>query len=250
MAALTLSLAVTAREYEKKVFKSSVTGEELLYRQLSPENGAKKGKYPVVLFLHGAGERGSDNEAQLTHGSGLFLNPAVAEKYPSYVVFPQCPNGTTWAYDKAPSWSTSPYNLPLDAPESSMMKLLVEFLGDFLATHPDADASRVYVMGLSMGGIGTFDITSRHPGLFAAAVPMCGCVNPGKMASAKSVKFSIYHGDKDGVVPVEGSREAYKALKAAGAKVRYTEFVGCNHGCWDPALNDPGLLPWLFKQHK
>ena len=255
MTALTLSMAVHARDFEKKTFKSAVTGAELLYRQLSPEavdagKQAKNGTYPLVLFLHGAGERGSDNTKQLVHGSGMFLNPANAEKYPAYVIFPQCPENLTWAYDAPHPWGTMPWDLPADAPESTMMKLLVEFLRDFLATHPDVNTSKVYVMGLSMGGLGTYDITSRYPELFTAAVPMCGNVNPAKVVGAKSVKFSIYHGDKDNVVPVEGSREAYRALRASGAKVRYKEFVGCGHGCWDPTFNEPDLLPWLFKQKK
>lgn len=131
-----------------------------------------------------------------------------------------------------------------------MMTLLVEFIRDFVSTHPDVNTKRIYVIGLSMGAIATYDITSRYPDLFAAAVPVCGAINPEKVKKAAGVKFSIYHGDKDDTVPVECSREAYKALKAAGAKVRYKEFVGCGHGSWNPAFNEPDFLPWLFKQHR
>ena len=86
--------------------------------------------------------------------------------------------------------------------------------------------------------------------IFAAAVPICGSVNPDRLPAAKEVKFRIFHGDADDVVTVEGSREAYKALKAAGAKVEYIEFPGCNHGSWNPAFNYPGFMEWLFKQKK
>lgn len=247
-AALLVCLVSYAGDYEKKTYTSK-DGSTLLYRQLSPEYNAG-GKYPVVLFLHGAGERGNDNEAQLTHGSGIFQNPANAEKYPAYVLFPQCPEGTTWTFDQQRKWNLKPWEIPADEPQSKMMTLLVEFLKDFIASHPDVNTKKIYVMGLSMGGIATFDITSRYPELFAAAVPICGAVNPGRMKNAKGVKFSIYHGDKDPTVPVECSREAYKALKAAGIKVKYTEIAGCGHGSWDPAFNDPTFLPWLFKQHK
>lgn len=247
-AAMSACFLSFAGGYEKKAFTSKV-GATLLYRQLSPEKGGG-GKYPVVLFLHGAGERGNDNEAQLTHGSGLFLNPVNAEKYPAYVLFPQCPEGTTWAFDVQRRWNLSPQEIPADEPQSKMMTLLVEFLKDFIASHPDVNTKKIYVMGLSMGGIATYDIVSRYPELFAAAVPICGAVNPAKMKSAAKVRFSIYHGDKDPTVPVECSREAYKALKAAGAKVRYKEFVGCGHGSWDPAFNEEDFLPWLFRQHR
>lgn len=249
--AITACVLANAQSFEARTFKSA-GGEELLYQELDPVARAKGGKYPLVIFLHGAGERGNDNKAQLTHGSGVFLNPSNAEKYPAYVVFPQCPEGTTWAYDAGskPEWSTLPQNLPADNPESTMSKLLIEFIRDFIASHPDINTKRIYISGLSMGGIGTFDIVSRHPDLFAAAVPICGCVNPAKLSAAKDVSWSIYHGEKDSVVPTSGSREAYKALSAAGAKVRYKEFAGCDHGSWNPAFNEADFLDWIFKQHK
>lgn len=247
-AALLFGLEAYAGDYEKKTYTGK-DGSVLLYRQLSPES-SKGGKYPLILFLHGAGERGNDNEAQLTHGSGIFQNPANEEKYPAYVLFPQCPAGTTWAFDEQKSWSLGPDEIPADEPEAKMMTLLIGLVKDFIASHPDVNPRKVYVMGLSMGGIATYDITSRYPEVFAAAVPICGAVNPAKVKKAAGVKFSIYHGDHDSVVPVACSREAYKALKAAGAKVRYKEFAGCDHGSWNPAFNEPDFMPWLFKQHK
>lgn len=247
--AMCVCIGAKAQEFEAKTF-TSASGSELLYRQLNPVVKAKGGKYPLVLFLHGAGEKGNDNTKQLTHGSKMFQNPVNLEKYPAYVLFPQCPKGTTWAFDEAPDWNTSPFDLPLDNPESTMSKLLMELLDSFIAEHPDVNTKRIYIMGLSMGGIGTYDIVTRHPDRFAAAVPICGCVNPGKLAAAKKVNFSIYHGDNDHTVPYKGSREAYKALKAAGANVRYKEFVACGHGSWEPAFNEPDFMSWLFKQHK
>lgn len=105
-------------------------------------------------------------------------------------------------------------------------------------------------MGLSMGGMATFDLVSRYPDVFAAAIPICGIVNPSRLAVAKKVKFRIFHGDADDVVPVIGSRSAYKALKKAGAKVEYIEFPGCGHASWHPAFNCPDFMKWLFSQKK
>lgn len=116
--------------------------------------------------------------------------------------------------------------------------------------NPQVDKSRVYIIGLSMGAMGTYDMVSRFPDMFAAAVPICGTINPTRLSTAKNVAFRIFHGDADDVVPVAGSREAYKALKAAGASVLYTEFPGCNHGSWNPAFNCPDFMSWLFGQQK
>ena len=99
-----------------------------------------------------------------------------------------------------------------------------------------------------MGGMATFDMVCRFPDTFAAAIPICGSVNPKRLISAKDVSFRLFHGDADKSVPVEGSREAYKALKAAGADVEYIEFAGCTHNSWNPAFNYPDFMEWLFKQ--
>ena len=101
-----------------------------------------------------------------------------------------------------------------------------------------------------MGGMAVYDLAVRFPDIFAAAVPICGTVNPSRLAAAKSVKFRIFHGDADTTVPVEGSREAYRALKKAGASVEYTEFPGCGHGSWNPAFCRPDFMSWLFSRRR
>lgn len=121
---------------------------------------------------------------------------------------------------------------------------------DFYLAMPQIDKDRIYVMGLSMGGMGTFDMAVRYPEIFAAAIPICGTVNPARLKAGKSVKFRIFHGDADNVVTPEGSRAAYRALKAIGADVEYIEFPGCNHGSWNPAFNYPDFMEWLFNQKK
>lgn len=248
LASLFLSLSLSAQQgYEKDVFVSSV-GDSLPYRMIRPESAKAGKKYPLVLFLHGAGERGNDNERQLTHGGQMFLNPVNREKYPAFVLIPQCPADSYWAYTERPK-SLLPADMPVGQEMSSLTRTLKQLLDTYLAM-PEVDKKRIYIVGLSMGAMGTYDLVVRYPEIFAAAVPICGSVNPSRLSAAKKVKFRIFHGDADDVVPVEGSRAAYRALKAARADVEYIEFPGCNHGSWNPAFNYPGFIEWLFKQKK
>lgn len=231
--------------YSRESFTDQ-TGSILPYRLLKPERIEEGQRYPLVIFLHGSGERGNDNEAQLTHGGSVFTNPAVMEKYPAFVIFPQCPEDSQWSpYDKALTFNDS---APIPE-ENDTEKALVELIKQTIADNP-VDANRIYISGLSMGGIGTFDLACRYPELFAAAAPMCGAVNPTRLTAAKDVRFLIFHGADDDVVPTVWSRKAYKALREAGADVRYVEFAGTNHNCWTPAFNYPEYLEWMFSQRK
>lgn len=234
-------------DYEKREFVSSA-GMVLPYRLLVPEEIEPGRKYPLVLFLHGAGERGSDNEAQLTHGGQMWLNPVNRAKYPAFVVAPQCPATDYWAYPERPSTFVAD-SLPDLAEPTRAIAALRELVEEYTA-NLQVDAGRIYVMGLSMGGMAVYDLAARYPEVFAAAVPICGVVKPERLAVAAQVPFRIYHGDDDSVVPVWGSRNAYCALRQAGATVDYFEFPGVNHGSWNNAFNDRDLLPWLFSQHK
>jgi predicted peptidase len=233
-------------EYEAKIFLTS-NNDTLRYRELLPENYQPQQKYPLVLFLHGAGERGSDNQAQLMHGSRMFTNPVHREKYPAIVLFPQCPAGLRWTFANSPLGNT---NANAAFTNSSVLQAVKDLLDQTIAKG-NIDTDRIYIMGLSMGGFGTYEMVCRYPDVFAAAIPICGRSDPEQLrATAGKVKFRIYHGDRDDTVPVETSRDAYRALKAYGANVEYLEFVGCNHNSWDPAFNQPDFLSWLFSQRK
>ena len=241
--------AASAQEAFVKNEFVSERGDTLRYCFLEPEVLEPGTKYPLVLFLHGAGERGTDNEAQLTHGAQMWLNPVNREQYPAFVLLPQCPPDGYWAYGDRPA-SLHPAEMPLEVSLSSVFRSLEELLDTWLSK-PEVDKERIYVMGLSMGGMGTYDLVIRHPDLFAAAIPICGTVNPARFTPAlKQVKFRIFHGDADTVVPVEGSRAAYRALKKLGVEVKYTEFPGCTHGSWNPAFNQLDLMSWMFGQRK
>ena len=233
--------------FERAVYVSP-TGDSLLYRYLRPENEQADKKYPLVLFLHGAGECGTDNEKQLDHGGQMWLNPVNREKYPAFVLAPQCTGKNYWGYVSRPSFV--PEEMPAETADTPEIRLVKELLDQYLAL-PQVDKSRVYVMGLSMGGMATFDVAIRYPDIFAAAIPICGSVNPKRITPAlRPVKFRLFHGDADNVVPVEGSRHAYRALKAAGVTVDYVEFPGCNHGSWNPAFGYPDFMEWLFNCKK
>ena len=247
LSALLLSAFVLSaqEEYERKVFISA-EGDSLQYRLLEPENMKADEAYPLVLFLHGAGERGRDNNIQLSHGGQMFLNPANREKHPAFVIFPQCPPEGYWTFSGRPK---SFLDMPGDEDQTQVMRTLKALLDSYLA-NPNVDKSRIYVMGLSMGGMATYDLVSRFPEIFAAAIPICGAVKQGRLCAAKDVKFRIFHGDADDIVPVECSRIAYRDLKEAGADVEYIEFPGCNHGSWNPAFNYPDFMEWLFAQKK
>lgn len=249
--ALCLPLQINARDlpgdedYAKYCFTDS-SNVTLPYRMLKPEQTADNQKYPMVIFLHGCGERGSDNEKQLTHGSLLFSNPANEDKYPAYVVFPQCEDRYwTSRFDHETFIPGAPV-----PPESEEEKAVMGLIDELTQTYP-IDTNRIYIMGISMGGIATYDLVCRYPDVFAAAVPICGAVNPDRLSNLENVSFMIFQGEQDREVPIFAGREAYKALKAAGTNVEYVEFAGADHEeSWIEAFNYQDLLPWLFSQTK
>ena len=139
---------------------------------------------------------------------------------------------------------------PEDAPPSNSMVLVKELLDRTIQQYP-IDKQRIYIIGLSMGGMGAFDMVCRNPDIFAAAIPICGGVNIQRLRYLKSnTKFRIFHGDADDIVPVKFSRKAYKILKEKGMQVEYFEFPGINHGSWVPTFNKEDFLTWLFQQRK
>ncbi len=235
-----LSLA-RADDYEARVF-TAPDGGTLPYRLLTPKNYDKAQKYPLVVFLHGAGERGDDNGAQLKHGAPLFAKPEVRERYPAFVFAPQCPKEQTWSAVKG--WTDAESFQPEPKPA---MKLALGAI-DALAKEFSIDPDRLYITGLSMGGYGSWDLLCRIPGRIAAAAPVCGGGDSTKIAVAKGVAVWAFHGMDDPAVPVERTREMIASLQAASGTPLYSEYPYVKHDSWVNAYGEPELLAWMFAQ--
>lgn len=244
--------AYIKQEYIKQEYIKG--GDTLRYRIMYPLNYDAKKQYPLVLFLHGAGERGNNNEVQLVHGAKMFADTANRTRFPAIVVFPQCPITDFWAnikFLKAQTDSTPNQFEYASSGEPRKGLALVSQLMDSLAKLKTVNSNRIYIGGLSMGGMGTFELLWRKPGFFAAAFPICGGGAPGTApVYGKNFPIWIFHGAKDPVVDVNDSRKMVDALKAAGAQVKYSEYPEAGHDSWNNAFAEPDLLPWLFKQQK
>jgi predicted peptidase len=228
-------------------------GDTLPYRILLPDGFDSTRSYPLVLFLHGRGESGTDNEKQLTHGAKLFVADSFRKKYPSIVVFPQCPANNYWSNVHAVTEGSKNgkrafYFVPGGEPTRALRGVMG--LVENLQARFRISQQQVYVMGLSMGGMGTFELVRRMPGTFAAAIPICGGANPATASKLTGTSWWIFHGGKDDVVlPVNSIRMA-DALRKLKAQVKFTLFPEANHNSWDPAFAEPVLMKWLFSQRK
>ncbi|NVO08774.1 MAG: prolyl oligopeptidase family serine peptidase [Bacteroidales bacterium] len=236
--------------YERK--ELIVGNDTLRYRIMYPLNFDANKKYPLVLFLHGSGERGKDNEAQLIHGGKLFAQDEIRSNFQAIVIFPQCPDNDFWASIKREK-NTNGSNLFEFNPNSKPtkpMELTIQLVKQTLK-EKYIDKKRVYVGGLSMGGMGTFEILYRCPKIFAAAFPICGGGSPEYVGKyAKKVKFWVFHGAKDDVVLPEYSKRMVDAIKEKGGDVNFTIYPNANHNSWDSAFAEPNLFPWLFSIYK
>lgn len=245
----------------RNTFEAS-NGLAMPFRLYTPQ---EKKEVPLVVFLHGRGDRGTDNGTRLYESTGLFMNemsliaPNMQGKYPCYVLVPQCSDKTIneeWAKWVGNTPETpfeglgedGSYVMNEEPSESGAAALeLIEKMIDSM----NVDADRVYLIGKSMGGFGTWEFTSRRPGLFAAAVPMAGFSDPRQLEKIKHIPFWIFHGDVDEYNPVEGSRTMYKLLSEAGGEVKYTEYAGVAHiESFEKGFNEPELIPWMFSKKR
>tara|TARA_R110002020_G_scaffold396308_4_gene606522 strand:- start:1416 stop:2267 length:852 start_codon:yes stop_codon:yes gene_type:complete len=246
----------------RNTFKAT-NGLKMPYRLYSPKD--EKEDLPLVIFLHGRGDRGTDNGPQLYNNSEIFMNamsivgPNMQSKYPSYVLIPQCSDKTEneeWAKWVGNTPETpfkglgedGSYTMNTQPSESGTAALeLIDKIIDSL----NLDPNRIYIIGKSMGGFGTWEFTARRPELFAAAVPLAGYSDPSQVDNIKHIPYWIFHGDQDEYNPVAGSRTMYNLLTKAYADVKYTEYEGANHGqSFEEAFNDPELIPWIFSKTK
>jgi lysophospholipase L1-like esterase/poly(3-hydroxybutyrate) depolymerase len=219
------------------------SGGTLPYRLLSPEKTEPGRKYPLVLFFHGAGERGANNLAQLKNSVGLFARPEQRRQFPAFVLAPQCPDGQQWV---DMPWGTDSGTRP-ERP-SRAMALALGALAQVQAEFP-VDPERIYVSGLSMGGYATWDCLTRFPERFAAGVPVCGGGDEKTVTPAMAkVPVWAFHSEDDGVVKTRRTRGMVQAMRTLGGTPKYFEYFGLGHNSWDAAFAEPELLPWLFSQ--
>jgi len=216
--------------------------DTLRYRLLYPLNYDTGSKYPVVVFLHGSGVRGSDNERQLTNVPGIFMNSAFRLQYPCFLLVPQCAQNDAWV--NFPKFPLSIKATDTPTVSSRLTLALIEKL----ARSAFVDKKRIYLTGYSMGGEGTFDLLTRKPGLFAAAIPVCSVSDTAKAFLIKDIPIWVFHGSKDEVNNVQYARLMVDALKRVGSSVQYTEYPDDGHKIWSKVYEKSELFSWLFNQ--
>ena len=214
-------------------------GKVMPYRLFVPDAAARRESLPLVVWLHGASGIGTDNLRQITEGgndlgSRLWVRPEIQEKFPAFVVAPQ---------------TTQTWGAPSSEKLTTHGQLVVDLV-ESLAKEFSIDRQRIYVVGQSMGGIGVWDLISKRPDLFAAAVPVCAMANPQRVAAASSVKVWAFHGAKDPGMFVAATREVVAAFRTAGGTIKYTEYPDGGHDVWTRAFADPDLPAWLFAQKR
>lgn len=239
---------------QEELFKKEqfVQQEDTLhYRILYPEGFSEKKEYPVVLFLHGAGERGDDNESQLLHGESMFVENERKRKNPAIVIFPQCPEDDYWAnVDREHHEEGTDFNFR-NGGEPTTALTMVMGLMDELMEMPYIKKDKIYIGGLSMGAMGAFELLHRKPDTFAAAIAIAGGAHPKTaQAYAQNTELWIFHGAKDEVVSPEHSIIMAKAINEAGGKAHLTIYENATHNSWDFAFAEPHLLDWLFSRER
>jgi predicted peptidase len=218
----------------------SSTGESMQYRLFVPPGYHGSKKFPIVVWLHDAGGRGSDNLKQISGGnflgSHVWTTTENQAKYQAFMLAPQVDITKGWA---RPHANTPPVSI----------RLALEIL-DAVEKEYSIDLDQVYVAGQSLGGEGVWAALSNSPGRFAAAIVLCGYGDAGMIPRVAKVPVWIFQGQADPVVPLEKAHAWMASLKQAGGNPKYTEYPGIGHAVWDVAFSEPGLVPWLFAQRR
>jgi len=234
--------------YQKRNYLSK--GGRLKYNIIYPTDFDSEKKYPLLLFLHGAGERGDDNEAQLIHGGELIKKGVDA--YQFIAVLPQCPKGEDWINvleTENREDDVRDFEPDINAPASYALAMVIDFMESFTQERY-INKDKVYVAGLSMGGMGTYDLCWRMPEMFAAANVICGAGSVEKAPVFSNLPIRIFHGNEDNVVSVEQSLEMIEALRKAGGDPEVFIYPEVNHGSWVNAFKEPDFLSWFFDHQK
>ena len=245
--------------YEKQEYRNY--GATLPYRILWPKDMKQGVQYPLVLNLHGMGNRGGDNEKQLSLGGGLFVRATARNKYPAIVLYPQAPESSAFVRIKEGAkalpggWQKFTDAGMAKGDLSVELTIYGEMVKELLRQLIDAgsvDVKRIYLTGVSMGGFTAYKFIADDPDLFAGAIIMAaGTPLPDIDKWAGKTPVWIHHGAGDKVVPVDAARAVVKILKERKvANYKYSEYPDVAHGCWVNAFADPDYLPWLFSKSK
>ncbi len=225
-------------------------GFKLPYRILFPPSYDGNQKFPILFFLHGAGERGNDNTSQLSYGSQLFLDSI--NEYPCIIIYPQCAANQWWANNSNGDVLSNGFplfnNTNLDAIHPSIE--LLELLIDSLATVNTVDTSRIYIAGLSMGGMGTSQMLAKRPDFFAAGIVMAGIAPLNFSAILKQTPTWIFHGLQDNIVSPSHSSDYFLAIDDSSQTHKITQYSGVGHSSWLNAFAEPDFLNWIFSKNR
>lgn len=219
---------------------TDANGAVMKYALFLPPNYDPQRKYPLVLWFHGAGSRGDELSVLLNdsdqHGIGYLSRADIQKQFPAIILAPQLRNGRGWV-----PWRSG------QKPDDINHAFAI-----FDAARRDyaVDNTRVYVMGVSMGGFATWYALAQRPEVFAAGVPICGGGDESQAAKIKDIPVWTFHGAQDDTVNVAFSRRMIDALKAAGGQPKYTEYPNVGHRSWENAFQEKDLLSWLYAQHK
>jgi len=224
-----------------------IDGITLPYQVLYPENYDESRSYPLIVFLHGENERGNDNEKQLTQYREFFTKN-LKSPYEAIVIVPQCPENGYWSSVKIHSYGNrADFNFKEILMPTLAMQMVISLIEDWASTGR-VDTNRIYAGGISMGGMGTFDLLYFMPRTFAAAFTACGGGNPDQIyAYSQNTAVWLFHGTSDNTVPSVYSTIMYNALKNASADTEYTDYPGAGHNIWEYVSKEKELIPWLFK---
>ena len=236
MATSALGATPEAREWK------APDGTVVKYRWSAPEKTEPGKTYPLVLFLHGAGERGGDNKSQLKHGVIPIIQGAEKLGSPVFLIAPQCPAGRWWS----PADPTKTRLSAADEP-NALLDTVLALVAETQKSHP-IDPKRLHVTGISMGGFGTWDLLGRATDQFASAVPICGGGDPALAGKFKDTPIWAFHGEADDVVPVQGTRDMVAALEKAGGKPKVTYYPETGHNSWTRTYQNPEVIRWMLSQ--
>ncbi len=222
-----------------------VDNERLNYRMLFPKNYVKGEKYPLIVVLHGTGERGDNNSSQLAYGGNFFVKDEIRDNYPAIVVYPQCPSDVRWD-SKIDKGNIATWTWDYKSEEGTAPTELLLFLIEDMVAKEVVDSTKMYVGGISMGAMGAYEVAYRLP-KFAAGFFMSGGGNPADIAEKlPNMAFRIMHGDQDGVVLPAYATDMYDVLSGAGIESKLDIYPGVSHSGWNNMFEEPDFMSWLW----